>query len=633
MKALAVTPAELPRRVGAWRDTSALVVEDVSAIDWSQELQKVVSLLVRDGGMGLLMLGSDATFGVGGYQHTAIEPLLPVNLAIRRPKDMPLAALVQCLDKSGSMTGRPIEMAREAAIAAGDTLSEKDLLGLVAFDDASRWIFDFQVKGDGQDFKRRVASLRAGGGTDLYPALDDAIGALDDVAAPLKHVIVLSDGATAPADFDGLLKRAVAERITVSAVALGSGADITFLTDLTKKGRGRLYISPETGAGSPLPQIFIRETLLATGSGVNDKPTEVRPTAEGGGSPLLEGLVFQGTPPLAAYNMASQKGGTAITLLQSPKKDPILALGRAGLGKTAAWTSDLGGVWAAAWMSVEGQGGASLLETILLRTVRSVNAVGDLGERSRGSGLEARAQAVGDLSTIELRLATRAPLKGPVKAVVVDSKGESVEAVMHPESPFLATGSVQLTESGSALVFAQDADGELLARCNLSVPLTPEFARLGTNTDLLKELAQRSGGRFDAPAGEVFSPPIRPFPVRTPLGFDLIRGAILLLMLEIAVRRLPVPRRKPRQAAEQAEAATVQLRAQMSQLRQTKSALRQPRQDSPRIQRAGSPPQPGPATPSPSTGHGSAASMPDSGSTMARLREAKKRGRDGGKAD
>jgi Mg-chelatase subunit ChlD len=629
MKARAVTPAELPRRVGAWRDTSALVIEDVSAIDWSVELQKVVSLLVRDGGMGLVMLGSDATFGVGGYQHTDIEPLLPVNLAVRRPKDMPLAALVQCLDKSGSMSGRPIEMAREAAIAAGETLSEKDLLGLVAFDDASRWIFNFQEKGDGQDFKRKVASLRAGGGTDMYPGLSQAIEELEGASAPLKHVIVLSDGATAPADFDALAKRAVSKNITISAVALGSGADIAFLTDLTKKGRGRLYVAPDAGAGSPLPQIFIRETLLATGSGVNDKPTEVRPTSEGESSSLTEGLNFQGTPPLAAYNMSSAKGGTASTLLQSPKKDPILAVGRAGLGKTAAWTSDMGGLWAASWMSHPGAGGVSLLETILLRTVRSVNAVGDLGDRSRGNQLEAQAMAVGDLSTVSLRMTTREPLKGPVKALVVNSRGESTEAVLHPETPYLASGTVEMTEPGSALVFAQDPDGQLLARCNLSVPLTPEFAKLGTNRDLLKELAQRSGGQFEAAPSQVFRPPSRPFPRKTPLEFDLIRGALLLLLLEIAVRRLPMPKGFKRARASAASESTAgALKQQMAQLRQTKQASREsagalPRK--PRIQRAGQATSAPPSPPPP------VATAPESSteaapSTFERLREAKKRG-------
>ncbi len=631
LSADAVRPSELPTRVGAWRDTSALVIEDVSALDWSQELQKVVSLLVRDGGMGLVMTGSDATFGVGGYQHTPIEPLLPVELAIRRPKDMPLAALVQCLDKSGSMSGRPIEMAREAAIAAGETLSERDLLGVVSFDDASRWVYALSDKGDGVRFERSVASLRAGGGTDMYPALEEAISSLEGVTAPLKHVIVLSDGATAPADFDGLMKRAVAGRITVSAVALGSGADVKFLERLTQTGKGRLYQAPEANAGAPLPQIFIREALLATGSGVNEKPTEFRPPAEGANSPLLAGLDFQGTPRLLGYNMASVKGGTATTLLASPKSDPLLAVGRAGLGKTAAWTSDLGGVWAAPWNGVAGSGGASLLETLLLRAVRSVNAVGTLEERSRGNTLQAQAQSLGDLSSISLRLTTREPLAGPVTAVVVDSQGESIETLMQPSGPYQANGSVRLTRAGSALVLARGADGALLARTQLSVPLAPEFARLGTNRELLKELAGRSRGRFEAPASSVFAPPDRPAPRKTPLSADLVRGALLLLLLEIAVRRLPRPRwgKKANEGVSPAPTSgdTLERMSQLKKARRSASEGSSP--VTTRVERVGrreaapSPP-PTPSAPPPA---------PAPASTLERLARAKQRVQSEGKKD
>lgn len=629
LTARAVRPAELPSRVGAWRDTSALVIEDVSAIDWSQDLQKVVSLLVRDGGMGLMMTGSDATFGVGGYQHTAVEPLLPVNLAIRRPKDMPLAALVQCLDKSGSMSGRPIEMAREAAIAAGETLSERDLLGVVAFDDAARWVYRFQEKGDGRSFAKSVASLRAGGGTDMYPALEEALESLESATAPLKHIIVLSDGATAPADFDALMERAVKARITVSAVALGGGADLTFLGRLTKQGKGRLYQAPEANAGAPLPQIFIREALLATGSGVNEKPTEIRPTAEAANSPLLQGLDFARTPPIQAYNMSSSKGGTATTLLASPKGDPLLAVGRAGLGKTAAWTSDLGGIWATSWNSTPASGGSSLLETLLLRAVRGVNAAGSLDERSRGNQLEARAQSLGDLATVSLRLTTREPLKGPVTAVVVDSRGQSVEAVMQPAGPYLATGTVRLNDAGSALVFAKSSDGQPLGRTHLSVPMAPEFARLGTNREGLKELAQRSGGRFEPQPASVFAPPTRPVPRRTPLGNDLIRGALLLLLLEVAVRRLPRPRLGKRAGTTTTtrveEAAGVLER--MSSLRQTRrSAQTATPQTAPRVERVERP-RPPSATSSPSlrTPPPESASGADQPSTLSRLTQAKRR--------
>lgn len=574
LKARVVTPPELPRRVAAWRDVSALIIEDVSALDWSVELQTVVSLLVRDAGMGLMMLGSDATFGVGGYSYTPIEELLPVELAIRRPKDMPLAALVSCLDKSGSMTGRPIEMAREAAIAAGQTLSEKDLIGVVAFDEAARWVYSLAPKEDGSDFINKVASLRAGGGTDMYPALQEAISELEAATAALKHVIVLSDGATRPAAFEALMERAVRARITVSAVALGSGADVDFLQRLTQQGKGRLYLAPEAGAGSPLPQIFVREAILATGSGLSTKPVEVRPTSAGVGSPILQGLEFARPPRLSTYNLTSPKDGTASTLLASPQGDPILATGRAGLGKTAAWTSDLGGHWAASWAAAAGVGQSSLLETLILRSIRSINAAGDLSERSGGVTLQARASGSGDLSSVVLEVHSREPLRGPVEAVLVNGRGERTAATLHPSSPYFAKGSATVNQAGSLLVFAHDSEKNLLAKGTAFVPLAPEFARLGNDRELLKALSSRPGGRFEATAEEVFRPPSQPFPKPMPLAHDLIRGAILLLLVEIAVRRLPRPRLKARVAPSSSPVAE-ELSRTMASLRQVKASTRQ----------------------------------------------------------
>ena len=574
LKAEARQPFELPKAVGAWRDVSALVIEDVDSLDWNKRLQTVVNLLVREGGMGLLMTGSDATFGVGAYQGTPIEPLLPVNLAIRRPKEQPLSALVQLIDKSGSMGGDPIRMAREAAIAAGETLSEKDLIGVVGFDSAARWVYPLGPKGDGDDFKDGVSRLRAGGGTDLYPAFEEALDGLSGIKAPLKHIIVLSDGAVAPGNYDKLLDRANEERVTVSAVAFGQGADIKFLEDLTKKGKGRLFRSDQTIAGSTLAQVFIRDTVLATGSGIQEKPTEARPTESGQSSPILSGLDFSNSPSLAAHNMASSKGGTAKTLLATPKKDPILAVGRAGLGETAAWLSDLGGDWAKSWDQVPGVNSQlSLLETILIRTVRSVVSSETLPLRARGNRLEVRAGSAGDAGTLEIQLSTRRPLKGPVKIVTVTQNGQSSEVILQPSGPFSASGTVFATEPGSGLVMAQTTEGELLGRTNFTVPLAPEFTKLGTDRQKMKRWSQVPDGRFEPRPEEIFSAARKPVPIRTPLEYDLARGAFLLLLLEVAVRRLPKPKGRKVDPVKKLQKIE-ELQSRFSQLREVKKSSR-----------------------------------------------------------
>jgi len=623
LKAEAVQPSELPHSVAAWRDVSCLVIEDVDSLSWSKRLQTVVNLLVREGGSGLVMCGSDSTFGVGAYQKTPIEPLLPVELSIRRPKDEPLSALVQCLDKSGSMSGEPIRKAREAAIAAGETLSERDLLGVVGFDSAARWVVPLAPKGDGEALVQGVATLRAGGGTDLYPAFSEALDELESSNAPLKHIIVLSDGAVGGGNYDKLLKKANRLKVTVSAVAFGQGADFRFLEDLTKKGKGRLFRSMDTGQGSTLAQIFIRDTVLATGAGVQEKPTEVRPTSAGESSPILADINFTGTPRLAAHNMASSKGGTSKTLLQSPKRDPVLAVGKAGLGFTAAWLSDLGGDWARSWDQTAGPTPAlSLLETILIRSIRSAVSSQALPLSARGNRLEVRSSTAGDLAQLEIGLSTRRPLKGPVKVVSIATDGSSVEALLHPQGPFRAAGSLQVTEPGSGLVLAQDGDGQLLARTNFSMPLAPEFLSLGTNTAGLRRWSQVPHGRFDPEPETVFTAPAQPVPRRTPLEHDLARGALLLLLLEIAVRRLPVPKGSKKKKKKQPTARTREMRSRFSRLRETKKAVSEKRSGGEkklRVERLSIPPVSKPESQAPEQTEKSEES------TLARLKRARKK--------
>lgn len=633
IKAMAVMPHELPRDVGAWRDVSALVVEDVDSLAWSKRLQTVASLLVREGGMGFMMSGSDSTFGVGAYQHTPIEPLLPVNLSIRRPKDQPLSALVQCLDKSGSMSGEPIRMAREAAIAAGQTLSERDMLGVAGFDSAARWVVPFQPKGDGSALVKGVASLRAGGGTDLYPAFDQALRKLESTEAPLKHIIVLSDGAVAARDYDKLLRRANAAKITVSAVAFGGGADVRFLKDLTEKGKGRLFRSDQTVEGSTLAQIFIRDTVLATGAGIQDKPVEARPTGSAESSPLLTGLDFEKSPRLLAHNMASSKGGTARTLLQSIKKDPILAVGKAGLGNTAAWLSDLGGKWSQPWNEVPGAGRLSLLETLLIRTVRSVVSEERAPLSARGNYLRVESSFQGDMASLDIKLDTRRPITGPLKVITISKEGDSQISTLHPGGPFQAGGTVRVTEPGSGLVMVQDSSGNLIARTNFTIPLAPEFTKLGTDIQALRRWSQAPGARFSPEPSELFAPPLDPVPARTPLERDLARGALLLLLLEIAVRRMPRPR-LPGSGKKAQTRKTREISSRLSQLRATKQSVKnQFAEDSsrsklPTIERTRSKsakpnlPQPGSSEPKPPP------RAETQESTLSRLKKSRKKRRD-----
>src|SRR5690606_40591819 len=69
---------------------------------------------------------SDLSFGLGGYHRTSIEEALPVRMRSEKKKDTPSLALMLVVDRSGSMDGVKIELAKEAALAAVELLNDRE---------------------------------------------------------------------------------------------------------------------------------------------------------------------------------------------------------------------------------------------------------------------------------------------------------------------------------------------------------------------------------------------------------------------------------------------------------------------------------------------------------------------------
>jgi uncharacterized protein with von Willebrand factor type A (vWA) domain len=54
--------------------------------------------------------------------------------AIEKKKDTPSLAMMLVIDKSGSMSGEKIDLAKEAAVATVEVLTDRDYVGVLAFD-------------------------------------------------------------------------------------------------------------------------------------------------------------------------------------------------------------------------------------------------------------------------------------------------------------------------------------------------------------------------------------------------------------------------------------------------------------------------------------------------------------------
>ena len=130
------------------------------------------------------MVGGQESFGLGGFYHTPVEEALPVKMKSEKKKDTPSLAMMLVIDKSGSMDGEKIQFAKEAAIAAVELLSEKDYVGVLAFDGEPYVIADLQSAASKAGIVSSIERIDAGGGTAMYEPMVKAQEALSGVSAP-----------------------------------------------------------------------------------------------------------------------------------------------------------------------------------------------------------------------------------------------------------------------------------------------------------------------------------------------------------------------------------------------------------------------------------------------------------------
>src|SRR5207244_12659049 len=80
-----------------------IVLSNVSSLKLTRTQMTHIRDYVRDGGGGLLMVGGEESFGLGGYYRTPIEEALPVRMEVKQNVELQSLAFVLSIDRSGSM--------------------------------------------------------------------------------------------------------------------------------------------------------------------------------------------------------------------------------------------------------------------------------------------------------------------------------------------------------------------------------------------------------------------------------------------------------------------------------------------------------------------------------------------------
>lgn len=523
-------PAGIPRDLAELQGYECLMLSNVAATSMTMRQMDLIRTYVQDLGGGMIMLGGDQSFGLGGYYRTQLEELLPVRSNFEKEREKPSLAMVLVIDKSGSMGGERIELAKDAAKAAVELLGPRDSVGILTFDGDSYWTSELRAASDKGYLINQISTIEASGGTNMYPAMEQAYEALQRATAKLKHCIVLTDGISSPGDFEGLAGEMAASRMTVSTVAMGQGSSEELLETIARLGGGRYYFCDDPQS---VPQVFAKETVEASKSAINELPfiaQLVRPTQ------VLEGIDWELSPLLLGYVVTRPKP-TSEFILASENGDPVLAWWRYGLGMTVAFTSDAKNRWAAEWLAWPEFG--TFWAQIIRHAMRKNESKGVFVDLElRGGSTRVVMDAVDATG--------RFVDQGETTLTVVDPQLKTKKIAMRETAPGRYEATLMTDRRGAyQMDIAQTRGGAEAVRQSrgLMVGYPDELRLQPLGEVMLRQIAEVSGGSYAASAAQALALDNRSARLPQPLWPWLLMTALGLFVADVALRRIDLSRR------------------------------------------------------------------------------------------
>jgi Ca-activated chloride channel family protein len=535
-----VEAPQLPLDQATLGEYAAIVLVDVNAKHLNPRKMAALQRYVRDLGGGLVAVGGPESYAPGGYYRTPLEEILPVEMQLKDQERRADLTMIYLIDKSGSMSdtsvgGIPkVELAKEAVIRSLELLGPMDRAGVVAFDSSAFWVVEPQEVTDSGAMADMVGSIRADGGTDIYAGLLAVAQVMPDDPAQMKHVILLTDGGASEVGNRELVQQMHDEYgVTLSVVAIGEGyADwIVALPELAE-GRFHFAYDPDT-----IPEIFTQETTLATRAYIIEE--RFWPTLASR-HPIISGITA--VPPLYGYIGTTAKPA-AQTILTTRQDDPLLAAWHYGLGKSVAWTSDATGRWGVDW--VQWAGFPRFWEQAVRWAIteeRGTNAETEVAlDPGTGAGL-VTVEAAGPDGDYLNGLALEARVVGP------DDGAQAI--ALQQVAPGRYEGRFSAGREGAYFlrVAGGGEAGSVAQTAGWVLGYSPEYLVTEPDHDRLARLANLSGGKVLVEPWESLAHDIRGEATRRPIWPGLLLVAIVLLPLDVAVRRLVLGREELQRA-------------------------------------------------------------------------------------
>ena len=498
-------------------DTQLIVFNNDNLEAMKPDDKQRVEEYVQRGGGALWIAGEHNIYV--DHKDAPEDPLartFPAKLA--PPRSPEGTAVILIIDKSSSMEGKKIELARVAAIGVVDNLRPEDYVGVLIFDNSFQWAVPVRKAEDKSLIKRLISGITPDGGTQIAPALNEAYRRIVGLPSTYKHIVLLTDGISEEGDSLTLSREASNNKVTISTVGLGQDVNRQYLERIAVNAKGKSYFLNEPNG---LEQILLKDVKEHTGTTAVEKPIKAIVKHQ---SDLLDKVDVAAAPTLLGYVRFDPRP-TADAILEVDEKDPLLVRWQYGLGRSAVFASDAKSRWAASWV---GWNGFDRLWTNIFR---------DLLPHGNESEAVARYDAANEELVVEYHLASQATEPATPPELFVIGPGDFRRPLdVSRVSPGTYRGRVRIGSLEGLFRVRPLVDSRAFPEVGL-YRQESELSDYGSNDILLKSIAQSTGGRFNPSVRQLFDNSGLSMDSTLRLWPGLLALALLLNLIELCLRK------------------------------------------------------------------------------------------------
>jgi Ca-activated chloride channel family protein len=185
---------------------------------------------------------------VGRGERDSIDVLIEATGPDAPQSQRPPIDVVAVIDRSGSMSGEPLEAVKGAVTQLLRLVGPDDRMAVVVFDDSVDVVLPLEHHSLVEEAERAISRVQPGGMTNLSGGWLKAVQILTEQGRPeaLRRVIVLTDGhanvgLSSAAEFAPHVVTARVAGITTSCIGFADGFDEEFLAAVADAGSGNDY--------------------------------------------------------------------------------------------------------------------------------------------------------------------------------------------------------------------------------------------------------------------------------------------------------------------------------------------------------------------------------------------------------